>query len=63
MLDVIPMSIGIEKADGAMEVLIPKNSRIPVSVTKYFDTAIDDQAGFTIEVLQNPSRMECNAQG
>ncbi|EQC25517.1 hypothetical protein SDRG_16621, partial [Saprolegnia diclina VS20] len=55
MLDVIPMSIGIEKADGAMEVLIPKNSRIPVSVTKYFDTAVDDQAGFTIEVFEGES--------
>ncbi|OQR91707.1 hsp70-like protein [Achlya hypogyna] len=52
MLDVIPMSIGIEKADGTMEVLIPKNSRIPVSMTKYFDTAEDGQRGFTIEVFE-----------
>ncbi|KAF0691648.1 Aste57867_17178 [Aphanomyces stellatus] len=52
MMDVIPLSIGIEKADGEMEVLIPKNSRIPVAVTKYFDTFEDNQRGITIEVFE-----------
>ncbi|OQR98297.1 hsp70, partial [Thraustotheca clavata] len=52
MLDVIPMSIGIEKADGSMEVLIPKNSRIPIAATKYFDTYEDNQKGITIEVFE-----------
>ncbi|ETW04764.1 hypothetical protein H310_03911 [Aphanomyces invadans] len=52
MLDVIPLSIGIEKADGTMEVLIPKNSRIPIAVTKHFETLDDDQRGITVEVFE-----------
>ncbi|CAK4636170.1 hypothetical protein LEN26_010366 [Aphanomyces euteiches] len=52
MMDVIPLSIGIEKADGHMEVLIPKNSRIPIAVTKYFDTFEDNQRGITVEVFE-----------
>ncbi|RQM10380.1 hypothetical protein B5M09_001521 [Aphanomyces astaci] len=45
-------SIGIEMADGRMEVLIPKNSRIPISVTKSFDTYEDHQKGITVEVFE-----------
>ncbi|RHZ29974.1 hypothetical protein DYB31_016569, partial [Aphanomyces astaci] len=52
MMDVIPLSIGIEMADGRMEVLIPKNSRIPISVTKSFDTYEDHQKGITVEVFE-----------
>ncbi len=53
MMDVIPLSIGIEKADGRMEVLIPKNARIPISVTKHFDTFEANQRGITVEVRTN----------
>ncbi|KAJ0401486.1 hypothetical protein ATCC90586_010463 [Pythium insidiosum] len=52
MMDVIPLSIGLEKADGTMEVLLPKNSRIPVTVTKYFETFEDDQPGLSIDVYE-----------
>lgn len=52
MMDVIPLPIGLETADGSMEVLIPKNARIPVSLTKYFATYEDDQRGLTIEVYE-----------
>ncbi|RHZ29451.1 hypothetical protein DYB26_005455, partial [Aphanomyces astaci] len=52
MMDVIPLSIGIEMADGRMEVLIPKNSQIPISVTKSFDTYEDHQKGITVEVFE-----------
>lgn len=52
MMDVIPLPIGLETADGRMEVLLPKNSRIPVSLTKYFQTYEDDQRGLTIDVYE-----------
>lgn len=52
MMDVIPLPIGLETADGAMEVLLPKNSRIPVSLTKYFETFEDGQRGLTVEVYE-----------
>ena len=35
-----------------MEVLLPKNSKIPLSMTKYFTTYTDDQEGITVEVYE-----------
>ncbi|RHY31897.1 hypothetical protein DYB32_003056 [Aphanomyces invadans] len=52
LCDPLLTSIGIEKADGTMEVLIPKNSRIPIAVTKHFETLDDDQRGITVEVFE-----------
>ena len=52
MMDVIPLSIGIETADGKMEVLLPKNSKLPVSKTKYFETFDQDQQVITVEVYE-----------
>ncbi|TMW65516.1 hypothetical protein Poli38472_008158 [Pythium oligandrum] len=52
MMDVIPLPIGLETAEGKMEILLPKNSRIPVTMTKYFETYEDNQRGLTIEVYE-----------
>lgn len=52
MMDVIPLSIGLEKQDGQMEILLPRNTKIPTSKTKYFQTFADDQRGLTIEVYE-----------
>lgn len=52
MMDVIPLPIGLETHDGRMETIIPKNSRIPVSLTKYFQTFEDNQRGLTVEVYE-----------
>jgi heat shock 70kDa protein 1/2/6/8 len=57
MMDVIPLPIGLEKADGRMEVLLAKNSRIPVSVTKYFETFEDGQRGLTVQVYEGEKEM------
>lgn len=57
MLDVIPLPIGLETADGSMEVILPKNSRIPLSLTKYFETYEDDQKGLTIEVYEGENEV------
>nr|CCA22305.1 hsp70like protein putative [Albugo laibachii Nc14] len=52
MLDVIPLSMGLETADGRMEVILPKNSQIPAQVTKYFQTFEDDQRGISVDVYE-----------
>ncbi|RLN47864.1 hypothetical protein BBJ28_00018831 [Nothophytophthora sp. Chile5] len=52
MMDVLPLPIGLETADGGMEVILPRNARIPTSVTKYFQTYEDDQRGLTVEVYE-----------
>lgn len=52
MMDVIPLPIGLETADGTMEVILPRNARIPATVTKYFQTFEDDQRGLTVEVYE-----------
>ncbi|RLN95571.1 hypothetical protein BBJ28_00011429 [Nothophytophthora sp. Chile5] len=52
MMDVLPLPIGLETADGGMEVILPRNARIPTSVTKYFQTYEDDQPGLTVEVYE-----------
>ncbi|KAG6594328.1 Hsp70-like protein [Phytophthora cinnamomi] len=52
MMDVLPLPIGLETADGSMEVILPRNARIPTTVTKYFQTFEDDQRGLTVEVYE-----------
>ncbi|KAG1697305.1 hypothetical protein DVH05_016589 [Phytophthora capsici] len=52
MMDVLPLPIGLETADGTMEVILPRNARIPTTVTKYFQTYEDGQRGLTVEVYE-----------
>ncbi|KAH7460769.1 Heat shock cognate 70 kDa protein 1 [Phytophthora ramorum] len=52
MMDVLPLPIGLETADGSMEVILPRNARIPTTVTKNFQTFEDDQRGLTVEVYE-----------
>jgi len=52
LLDVTPLSLGIETFGGLMSVIIPRNSTIPVKAGELFTTAVDYQAGMAIHVLQ-----------
>jgi L1 cell adhesion molecule like protein len=52
LLDVTPLSIGIETAGNIMTVLIERNSTIPVQKTKTFSTYSDNQPSATIKVLE-----------
>ncbi len=52
LLDVTPLSLGIEGFGGVMNVLIPRNSTIPASVTESYTTAVDGQTAVVIHVLQ-----------
>jgi molecular chaperone DnaK len=52
LLDVTPLSLGIETFGGLMNVLIPRNSTIPVKAGEMFTTAVDQQRSMLIHVLQ-----------
>jgi molecular chaperone DnaK len=52
LLDVTPLSLGIETFGGLMNVIIPRNSTIPVKAGEMFTTAVDRQRSMLIHVLQ-----------
>jgi molecular chaperone DnaK len=52
LLDVTPLSLGIETFGGLMNVIIPRNTTIPVKAGELFTTAIDNQPSMLIHVLQ-----------
>jgi molecular chaperone DnaK len=52
LLDVTPLSLGIETFGGLMNVIIPRNSTIPVKAGEMFTTAVDNQKNMLIHVLQ-----------
>jgi molecular chaperone DnaK len=52
LLDVTPLSLGVETFGGLMNVIIPRNSTIPVKAGEVFTTAVDNQRSMLIHVLQ-----------
>ncbi len=55
LLDVIPLSLGLEIEGGSAEVIIPANATIPVSQKKVFSTVADNQTEVEIKILQGNS--------
>ncbi len=57
LLDVTPLSLGVETLGGVMTVLIPRNTTIPTSKKEIFSTAADMQPAVDIHVLQGERKM------
>ena len=57
LLDVTPLSLGIETMGGVMTVLINKNTTIPTKASQVFSTATDNQPAVTVNVAQGERKM------
>ena len=57
LLDVVPLSIGVETQGGVFSVLIPRNTPIPVKRTEIFSTSVDNQSIVHVHVLQGLREM------
>lgn len=52
LLDVTPLSLGIETVGGLMDIIIPRNSKIPTAAGRHYTTSIDGQVNLKIAVYQ-----------
>jgi len=57
LLDVTPLSLGVETLGSLMTVMIPRNTTIPVKKSETFSTAADNQPSVDIEVLQGERKL------
>lgn len=52
LIDVVPLSVGLELYGGVVEKLIMRNTPVPFSITKEFTTHVDNQTGMDLHILQ-----------
>ncbi len=52
LLDITPLSLGIETVGGLMDVILPRNSKVPAKVGRQYTTSVDGQANLKVAVYQ-----------
>ncbi|MEO7461265.1 MAG: Hsp70 family protein, partial [Ferruginibacter sp.] len=52
LLDITPLSLGVETSGGLMDVLIPRNAKIPVKASRQYTTQVDGQSSMRISIFQ-----------
>ncbi|MBL9141727.1 MAG: Hsp70 family protein [Phycisphaerae bacterium] len=62
LVDVVPLSLGIETVGGAVAKLVVRNTSIPTRATEMFSTSVDGQANVSIHVLQGEREMVENCR-
>ena len=60
LLDVTPLSLGVETGGGVFTVLIPRNSTIPTEKSEIFTTSVDNQSFVPVHVLQGERQMSAD---
>jgi molecular chaperone DnaK (HSP70) len=65
LLDVIPLSLGVETVGGAVAKIVFKNSTVPARATEMFSTSVDGQTSIKLHVLQGEREMaaDCRSLG
>ena len=62
LIDITPLSLGLEVLGGFIERIIERHSPIPTKVTKYFTTSEDNQTGIIITILQGERELACECR-
>ena len=60
LLDVLPMSLGLETVGGGFEIIVPRSTALPVSRSRTFTTAVNFQPGVDLKICQGESPAAAN---